>query len=194
MQFIYQLDQPNWDSLPILSLDHILWEADCGIRAKAQICRDVSALYVHLSAAESSIRAEYTALLSPVHEDSCLEFFFMPEEENRYMNFEVNPNGCLHIGFGKSRKERITVVCRDADSLFHLKTAITEDGWEVFYQIPFSFLQLFYPFFRPEGCLNANFYKCGDKTPEPHFLSWNPVTSSTPDFHRPCDFGKLVFA
>ena len=40
---------------------------------------------------------------------------------------------------------------------------------------------------------NANFYKCGDETQKPHYLSWNPVKTSKPDFHRPEYFGKLIF-
>ena len=39
----------DWNSVPTLSLDNILWEPDCGIRANAQICYDDASLYVHLS-------------------------------------------------------------------------------------------------------------------------------------------------
>jgi hypothetical protein len=37
----------------------------------------------------------------------------------------------------------------------------------------------------------ANFYKCGDETPEPHFLSWNPIDLPKPNFHVPQFFGQL---
>ena len=40
--------------------------------------------------------------------------------------------------------------------------------------------------------LQANLYKCGDKTAVPHFLSWNPVEVPAPDFHRPEFFGTLI--
>ena len=40
--------------------------------------------------------------------------------------------------------------------------------------------------------LRATFYKCGDKTAHPHFLSWNPVGTPAPDFHRPDFFGELI--
>jgi len=39
----------------------------------------------------------------------------------------------------------------------------------------------------------ANFYKCGDKLSVPHYLTWNPVGTSKPDFHRPDYFGRLEF-
>ena len=41
--------------------------------------------------------------------------------------------------------------------------------------------------------MRANFYKCGDKTLQPHFLSWSPIHSEKPDFHRPEDFGIINF-
>ena len=40
----------------------------------------------------------------------------------------------------------------------------------------------------------GNFYKCGDETPAEHYLSWHPITSAGPDFHRPECFGTLEIA
>ena len=43
-----------------------------------------------------------------------------------------------------------------------------------------------------EGKLfRANFYKCGDKLKIPHYLTWNPVPTEKPDFHRPEYFGAI---
>jgi hypothetical protein len=39
----------------------------------------------------------------------------------------------------------------------------------------------------------ANFYKCGDKTSHPHWLTWSVVDKPEPDFHRPEFFGILEF-
>jgi len=39
----------------------------------------------------------------------------------------------------------------------------------------------------------ANFFKCGDDTQQPHFLSWQPIDTPRPDFHRPEFFGFLQF-
>ena len=185
--------QFNWSDIPDLPIDNILWEPDCGIRAFARLCYDEEALYASLRAAEAEIRAEYTAPLSPVHRDSCLEFFFMPEKGDRYFNFEVNPNGCMHIGFGHNRADRVVLTRRDDAEFFRIKSERTPDGWAVSYRIPLSFLRLFYPEFAFSGLLRANAYKCGDDTAHPHYLSWNPVTSLQPDFHRPEDFGIMKF-
>ena len=40
---------------------------------------------------------------------------------------------------------------------------------------------------------NANFYKCGDKSAEEHYLSWNSIATERPDFHRPEYFGSIIF-
>ena len=183
---------PDWTVIPRLEADRVLWRPDCGVRAFGQFCHDRQDLYVLLRAVEAHIRAEYTAPLSPVYQDSCLEFFFMPEGGDRYFNFEINPNGCLWIGFGTGREGRS--VLSPADPVpFGIRTERTPDGWEASWRIPLSFLRLFLPDFAFAGNLRANVYKCGDLTEQEHYLSWNPVASETPDFHRPRDFGVMAF-
>ena len=49
----------DWNKIPALELENVLWTPDAGIRAKAQICRTEDALRVHMTAAEKEIRAEY---------------------------------------------------------------------------------------------------------------------------------------
>jgi hypothetical protein len=39
----------------------------------------------------------------------------------------------------------------------------------------------------------ANFFKCGDETLEPHFVTWNPVKTTSPDYYRPEFFGEVLF-
>ena len=183
---------PAWDSIPVMEADQILWLPDCGIRAFGQLCYDPDCLYIRLRAVEAHIRAEYTAPLSPVHEDSCLEFFFMPDGGNRYFNFEINPNGCLHIGYGQRREGR-SVLSPAGKDPFAVRSERTPDGWEAAYRIPLSFLRLFEPDFAFKSLLRANVYKCGDRTVREHYLAWNPVSSAVPDFHRPQDFGIMMF-
>ena len=180
------------EDTPELTLDQVLWEPDCGIRAGGRIFHDGESFLVLLRAKEKDIRAEYTAPMSPVHEDSCLEFFFMPAGEEKYLNFEINPNGCLHIGFGRDRYDRERILLPDPAAYFRIRTERTDDGWEAEYRIPGKFLRRFYPEFRFAGILKANVYKCGDKTAHPHYLAWNPVDSPVPDYHRPESFGTMI--
>jgi hypothetical protein len=62
--------------------------------------------------------------------------------------------------------------------------------WRVGVVIPFELIGVD-PENLPES-IRANFYKCGDKTAHPHYLSWSPIETPKPDFHRPEFFGELL--
>lgn len=187
--------QPDWEKIPALGVDNIMWLPDAGIRMTQQLCYDDEKMYVHQKAVETNIRAEHTQLLAQVCEDSCMEFFFCPEtESDRYFNFEWNLNGCLYLGFRTGRENSVRLQLKDHKEMFGFRGAKTTDGWEIFYEIPVSFVQLFIPNFSLHSGkeLRANCYKCGDLTSVKHYLSWNFVTSENPDFHRSQDFGSMI--
>ena len=183
----------DWKQIPTFAIDNVQWTEDYGIRAGGQLCYDSENLYVHLFAVEDEIRAEYTAPLSPVYEDSCLEFFFTGEGCENYFNFEINPNGCLNIQIGPNRSNRVSLVRADDAEYFDIQAQRTEDGWEVAYRIPLEFIRIFWPGYVFKGDLRANAYKCGNQTVHRHYLTWHPVQSEKPDFHRPEDFGQMSF-
>lgn len=185
---------PDWNAVPVLAVDTILWEPDCGIRMTQQLCYDETALYVRQRAWEANIRAEYSAPLSPVHEDSCMEFFFALGADDRYFNFEINPNGCIELGFGPNRKNRIRICHKAEQETFQPSCVRKADGWTAGYCLPLDFLRLFYPDFRlvPGVRFRGNCYKCGDRTEHPHYLAWNPVNTLSPDFHRPEFLGEMI--
>ena len=116
--------------------------------------------------------------------------------DGRYFNVEFNLNGCMFLGFGHGRADSIRLIPEDHKALFHVRTVRLSDGWELYYDIPLSFLRLFYPDYtlEPGRVIRANCYKCGDKTVREHYMMWNPTTSDTPDFHRPEDFGEMELA
>ena len=41
---------------------------------------------------------------------------------------------------------------------------------------------------------SVNLYKCGDKLSQPHFLSWKPIETPKPDFHRSDFFEQIKFS
>ena len=184
---------PDWNSIPVIPIDRVLWTEDTDIRAQGQLCHDGDYLYVHLSAAEKDIRAENTEPLSPVFEDSCLEFFFQAGGTENYFNFEINPNGCLCSQYGPSKSDRVNLVREDAADYFGIRSGRTADGWEVYYRIPLAFIRLFLPGVRFEGEWRANMCKCGNKTVQKHYLSWTQIGLDKPNFHCPEYFGTLVF-
>ena len=186
---------PDSSAVPALQVANHLWLPSENIQMTAQFCYDADAIYVRMQAVEAPIRAEHTAPLSQVFEDSCMEFFFSPEGDDRYLNVEANPNCCFLMGLGTCRADRVRVVPKKQE-LLDACAQRTADGWVLTYRLPLTFLRVLFPALTLQSgtVLHANVYKCGDLTPAPHFLSWNPVEHPTPDFHRPQDFGKFILA
>ena len=184
---------PGWSTVPSLSLGNILWEPDCGIRAGGQLCHDSENLYVRLSAQEENIRAEYTSPLSPVWEDSCLEFFFSFDGRS-YVNLEANAKGALRAAYGPDRNKRRFL--REMEVPLPTAEAVeAEEGWELRLRLPLGLIPALWSVeARPGLTFTGNFYSCGDATPAPHYAAWSPVETQTPDFHRSEFFGELIFA
>lgn len=189
-------DKPDWSNISALQVNNYLWTAPLDIKMTAQICYNDNAMFVHLRAWEKYIRAVHNQPLSQVCEDSCMEFFFRPcQDDLRYFNFEINPNGQTYIGFGANLETLVRLIPQDEEQLFQKHTSILKDGWEATFSIPFSFIQIFYPHWTPAPgmVLYANCYKCGNCTIHPHYISWNPLNESIRGFHRPREFGALLF-
>jgi Carbohydrate-binding family 9 len=144
---------------------------------------------------EAEVRHVNTAVNSSVWEDSCVEFFISFDDRG-YYNFEFNCIGTALVGFGNDRNNRKllpeTLVKRIKCFASMEKKA---DGfhWQLQAIIPLSVF-MYHAVFNLEGkkC-KANFYKCGDKLSQPHFLAWNNIETAEPDFHQPAFFGEIEF-
>jgi hypothetical protein len=62
-------------------------------------------------------------------------------------------------------------------------------SWELCVRIPFHLMDIDADHLPPK--LLGNFYKCADATDQPHYVSWNPIKTEKPDFHRPEFFGEI---
>ena len=154
---------------------------------------------IHYCVEEQSVRAVAQKDNDNVWEDSCAEFFISPAADGLYYNIECNCAGTLLLGVGEGRNNRQLAtpeITRQIDRWASLgrtpfDTRNQPTRWELALRIPYTV------FFRHnitslDGLtLKGNFYKCGDKLPVPHFISWNPIGTPTPDFHCPQFFGKL---
>jgi hypothetical protein len=177
------------------------WVEAPDVHARFSIRHDGSSIYLYYQVEEPEIRAVNTEFNSPVWEDSCVEFFLAFGGEDGYYNFEINAIGTVLGAFGKDRHKRFHL----ADSLLmQIETtpSLERRPIENLEQRTFWSMQLIIPVrifhFSHIDTLSgvdahANFYKCGDKLKQPHFLSWKPVLTSTPDFHLPKYFGQLYF-
>lgn len=191
---------PDWSVIPVMPIDNQPWGEPVDISAQAQICWDEENLYIRQEAWEKHIRREENGPLCRVCNDSCLEFFFRPTERMDFFNFEINPNRAIYLGYGNGQdtllrinfqSKRDTIMQEKLD----IQTEITETGWVLTYKIPFAFVRRFFPEFQPKAGLQAygNAYKCGDETEQIHYIAWNPIDWPEPAFHRPEQFGRLIF-
>jgi hypothetical protein len=150
---------------------------------------------------EQYFKAEKTESNQMVCEDSCVEFFVSPSSDGLYYNFEFNGIGTCLLGTGTGREnntktdpEVITKIRRMTSiGQEPLKERTGKFYWTITIAMPFEI------FFHHRiknltgTTFRANFYKCGDLLPVPHYITWNPVGTAKPDFHRPEYFGILKF-
>lgn len=135
-----------------------------------------------------------------VWEDSCCEFFIAHPSDGTYYNFELNCIGTLLAAKRRSRTDCVhfsnneTAQVRRFSSLPHNTIDIEGETaeWSNGMFIPFRLIGIDGK--NPPASIRLNIYKCGDMTAHPHFLSWAPVGTEQPDFHRPEYFGEAVLA
>lgn len=165
-----------------------------------RIAHNGSMILLEYTVAEDYIRAMAKEDNGPVWEDSCVEMFITFDNLN-YYNIECNCCGKVLLACGPDRNNR-TYSTPECVGAISRATSITDtqfdsckapDKWCVRLAIPVVI-------FFADNIKNlhgmkarANFYKCGDKLPVPHFLSWKPINVPAPDFHLPHFFGEVVF-
>jgi len=157
------------------------------------------AFLIQYKVKEQSVRAVAANDNGEVWKDSCVEFFVSPADDGLYYNFEFNCIGTCLLAVGASRNER-EAAQKEIISQIRRQTSLektpfaerkVETEWDLTAVIPYS---CFFKHrdYSPDGKnLRANFYKCGDELSVPHFLSWNPIKTENPDFHRPDFFGTI---
>ena len=183
-------------------IDTVNWKKyDYSPNVQFRIAYCDTAIFLHYKVHESSIRAKTIVDNGEVWKDSCIEFFVMPENDGIYYNFEFNCVGACRLAAGTGRNDREMVPVEVVSQIFRNsslcnKQLIEEqkihEPWDMVIGIPYScFFK--HPDYSPTGkTIHANFYKCGDELEKPHFLSWNPINTEKPDFHRPEFFGTLT--
>lgn len=179
-----------WHDVPAALLDYS-WNGRIDPHSEVRCVWCDEGVVIRFSSEEHPINVQYFHHNDPVNRDSCVEVFLNPNEseDNRYLNFELNAAGVLHLQFGDER-------CRkDIDDvefqIFHIETHVSDLGWEARLVVPFSFLRLYYTDLKDEW--RANFYKCGDRTENPHYLCWAEIPTERPSFHQSKYFGRIRF-
>lgn len=135
---------------------------------------------------------------SPVSEDSCVEVFLQPREGGEYWNFEFNCIGTLNASHRLRRPEPVRLGPDELAAVMRHPSVGRRpfcelEGlfeWSLLAGIPLRLMGM-EPSDGPVE-MRGNFYKCASACSAPHYLTWNPVQSEKPDFHRPECFGKII--
>ncbi|MCD8263147.1 MAG: hypothetical protein LUD02_02495 [Tannerellaceae bacterium] len=141
------------------------------------IARSNQNLYIRYFVKGNSLKASYDTDDSPVHKDSCVEFFMKKVDADTYMNFEFNCIGTCDAASRQSRAQKKSLTPEEYQTIRRYTTLARttfdkKEGvysWELVVAIPFEVMELD-PEDLPEKIL-GNFYKCADETEYPHFLS-----------------------
>jgi len=150
-------------------------------------------LWLHYDVKNDYLRFENWADQEPVWQDACVEFFMSVAGE--YRNFEFNCLGVCLSAVGPDRHSRISISKEELSKIIRYPEFTPENipqsgkqaDWSITVGIPFDLTGL-----KPGITFRGNFYKCGDETKIPHYLSWAPISTAKPDFHLPEFFGEII--
>lgn len=189
-------------SIPFVEIGNVNWPDEYPYRpeVKVRLAYAGDKLLINYRVKEKSVRAMADVDNGPVWEDSCVEFFVKDEDSPKYFNVECNCAGTLLIAEGEDRNDRkhlplevlATVDRYSTLGSGQIAEKMAPETWELSLIIPMKILGM-----DPEELkkkrYKANVYKCGDKLSIPHFLSWQPIATASPDFHRPEFFAPISF-
>lgn len=195
-------DDALFDALPKNFMDRLNWADEFPYRPEVSFRTFHNDEFLFL---EYDVREKCTAALemtdgNDVYRDSCVEFFVQREGSDHYCNFEWNAIGTLCMS---RRTGRFDPVHAPKDVLGSVLSASTfgrkpfseisgDNVWTLRVAVPCS------AFFGENlsswrgARLRGNFYKCGDALSTPHYLTWAPVSTPSPDYHRPEFFRPIV--
>ncbi len=201
-----------WDKMPWNGIEPIQIKQFMGDKpehfpfTQAKVAYDNTAIYVIFRVEDRYVKAVAGKNQGPVYLDSCVEFFFSPEDgiKEGYFNLEMNCGGNMLFHHQMEPRTRQTLISEEHIQQVEVAHTLPEivnpeivgdTTWIVEYRIPFSVLSNYHSFPTPEAgsVWRANFYKCADETSHPHWLTWAPIDFPRPNFHLPQYFGLLEF-
>lgn len=168
-------------------------------KTEVRVAHDRLNIYFRFIADDEDVIALTDCDLGPVANDSCVEFFVCPDLTNgRYWNFEFNVIGRKNVS---TRIERPNPRRLSVDELSRIITIPSlgsqpfaeksgKHKWILDVVIPLSLMGVRYNGKTVE--MKANFYKCAAKSSTPHYLSYAPIHTDKPDFHRVESFVPFI--
>ncbi|HBG26669.1 MAG TPA: hypothetical protein DDX75_06195 [Phycisphaerales bacterium] len=200
-------DEGQWAKANILEIQNYMGEKPKHFpKTQAKLLYDSNNIYVFFKVEDNYVCSAAQQTHGPVWRDSCVEFFFAPDTNQKdvYFNLETNCGGTMYFRYNDLQNDIKKLVeisdCKKIEVYHSLPKLIQEEittptVWYVSYRLPLSIISKYGKIQKPESGVfwNANFYKCADLSSHPHWLTWSPVDYPTPNFHLPQYFGILEF-
>jgi len=203
-------NKPQWQRVQPLELSYYMGEEPAHRpRTQAKVLYDDDNLFLIFRVEDRYVRAVAQKYNDMVCFDSCVEFFFTPGPDVGvgYFNLEVNCGGTILLHGGQvtvpydDNARAIDVSEIEKIEVAHTMPRLVDPEiaepttWSVELRVPLDMLGRHIPVVRPAPGVvwRANFYKCGDETSHPHWLTWSRVVHPKPNFHLPEYFGILEF-
>ena len=179
-----------WDSAEVADIDKINWkEFGRNIKTTGKLLYNGNGIYVRLETDEKPLLARFSKQNELVCQDSCMELFLKPDKNDiRYLNFEFNPFGTMYFAIITPNKEDF--FPDKNKEYFRVMTNVDEKSWVLQFFIPFEFIKEAIGGYT--DTMYGNLYKCGNETVKKHYISYYPVITEEPGFHRPEFFGEFV--
>ena len=163
---------------------------------------DGGTLHLSFAVSDQSGRAEEATAGKAGFRDSCVDFFIKPDAgDPHYYNFEWNAIGTLYLAWRTGRKDpenapaevlsKVKAVSSLGNTPFSERKEQT--SWRLDIDIPAE--ALWHQGLSSWSGLHAsaNLYKCGDSLSVPHYVTWAPIATENPDYHRPEFFVPVDF-
>lgn len=158
-------------------------------------------LLIHYRVTEKRTIGTFENDLESVYKESCCEFFFMEEGDSLYYNIESNCIGAINMECGTKRADRTSSTLENLEKIdrwtsLGRKSVGRIDSlthWELAISVPLQALWK-HSFETLSGkTLLANVYNCVGSGDDRQYVTWHPVKTATPDFHRPEYFKPIYF-
>ena len=205
-----QWDEVPWRPANVMALTNFVARSKSRHpRVEAKALYQDDGIFVFFRVFDKYVRCVQTEYQAGVCGDSCVEFFVEPRAGRGYFNFEINCGGTLLLYYcngngyqdGKLAFDPVPWELGCQVTIYHSLPKVVDPEieadteWRIEYFIPFT---IFEHYLGPLGPIpgqewRANFYKCADKTSQPHWISWAPLGGEC-NFHLPKFFAPIRFS
>jgi hypothetical protein len=202
-------DKPVWQSVNSINLKCSMGkQPEYSPVTRAKLRWDEQYVYVIFQVQDKYVKATATEYNEQVCKDSCVEFFFTPDQNTKkgYFNIETNCIGTILMRYQKGINTDVHPLESDVLDKIKIATSLPKGepieeeigkpvNWTLEYALPWRILCDYINVAEPAAGVKwrANFYKCADDTSNPHWFTWSKIPLEKPNFHVPEYFGYLEF-